>query len=242
MLARSTERSCRLPSRGTSSVTARIPGVILHPTSGAARAGKLLLIVIVERPQVVDLRAWNLANPREGFWASSTRQLHQSHVTTVDRLWSWLPYLRPILTITRDTIQYPVRSRRGRRRLPACSARAAARACTSCSTARSSTSGATSTWFAWSPVSPHRVDVHDVLNVFQVTGSLPTVATLSSEPGESGGRGRSVRALGVPHGEPPTIAAATGLHRSGGHLIERASRFVAPYPGRDAAQPQASHP
>jgi uncharacterized protein YcgI (DUF1989 family) len=49
---------------------------------------------------------WSLTNPRERFWASRTRQLHQAHVSTFDRLWSCLPYLRPMLTITADSIQY----------------------------------------------------------------------------------------------------------------------------------------
>src|SRR2546422_11679500 len=52
------------------------------------RAGQIVRIVAVEGPQVADLNVWNLANPRERFWASRTRQLHQAHVTTFDRLWS----------------------------------------------------------------------------------------------------------------------------------------------------------
>ena len=55
---------------------------------------------------MADLNVWNLANPRERFWASRSRQLHQAHVSTFDRLWSCLPYLRPMLTITADTVQY----------------------------------------------------------------------------------------------------------------------------------------
>jgi uncharacterized protein YcgI (DUF1989 family) len=70
------------------------------------QAGQLFRIVAIEGPQVADLNAWNLANPRERFWASRTRQLHSTHVTTFDRLWSCLPYLRPMLTITADTIAY----------------------------------------------------------------------------------------------------------------------------------------
>ena len=80
------------------------------------RAGQLFRIVAVEGPQVADLNVWSLGNPRERFWASRTKQLHQAHVTTYDRLWSCLPYLRPMLTITNDTIQ--LRPGRGRRRLP----------------------------------------------------------------------------------------------------------------------------
>jgi hypothetical protein len=70
------------------------------------RAGQLVRIVAVEGPQVADLNVWSLGNPRERFWASRTRQLHQAHLTTFDRLWSCLPYLRPMLTITGDSIAY----------------------------------------------------------------------------------------------------------------------------------------
>ena len=69
-------------------------------------AGQLCRIVVVEGPQVADFNAWNLHNPRERFWASRTKQLHRAHVSTYDRLWSCLPYLRPMLTITNDTVQY----------------------------------------------------------------------------------------------------------------------------------------
>jgi len=70
------------------------------------RAGQLVRIVAVEGPQVADFNAWNLGNPRERFWASRTKQLHRAHVTTYDRLWSCLPYLRPMVTITNDSIRY----------------------------------------------------------------------------------------------------------------------------------------
>jgi uncharacterized protein len=60
--------------------------------------------VTIKGPQVADLNIWNLHNPREHFWASRTRQLQQAHVSTFDRLWSTLPYLRPLATITDDTL------------------------------------------------------------------------------------------------------------------------------------------
>lgn len=61
-------------------------------------------ILTVEGPQVGDLNIWNAADPRERFWASRTRQLQAAHVTTFDRLWSNLPFLRPLATITADTL------------------------------------------------------------------------------------------------------------------------------------------
>ena len=67
-------------------------------------AGHVFRIVTVEGPQVADLNLWNLHNPRERMWSSRTRQLQAAHVTTFDRLWSTLPYLRPIATITSDSL------------------------------------------------------------------------------------------------------------------------------------------
>ena len=67
-------------------------------------AGQVFRIVAVDGPQVGDLNLWNAHNPRERMWAARTRQLQRAHVSTYDRLWSNLPYLRPLVTITRDTL------------------------------------------------------------------------------------------------------------------------------------------
>ena len=72
------------------------------------RAGQLCRVIVVEGPQVADFNAWSLHNPRERFWAARTKQLHRAHVTTFDRLWSCLPYLRPRVTITNDTVDYQI--------------------------------------------------------------------------------------------------------------------------------------
>ena len=66
--------------------------------------GHLCRLSTPEGPQVGDLNIWNLQNPRERFWAARTRQLHRSHVTTFDRLWSCLPFMRPLVTITADSL------------------------------------------------------------------------------------------------------------------------------------------
>ena len=92
-------------------------------------AGHLCRIVVIEGPQVADLNLWNLHNPRERFWASRTRQLHRAHVSTFDRLWSTLPSLRPLATITKDTLDYG--STRTAGAATTCSARAATRTSTS---------------------------------------------------------------------------------------------------------------
>lgn len=67
--------------------------------------GTICRLTTPHGPQVGDLNIWSLANPRERFWASRTRQLHASHVSVGDRLWSNLPYLRPLVTITGDSLK-----------------------------------------------------------------------------------------------------------------------------------------
>jgi uncharacterized protein YcgI (DUF1989 family) len=67
-------------------------------------AGHVFRIVAPQGPQVGDLNIWQRDNPRERLWASRTRQLQAAHVTAFDRLWSTLPYLRPLVTITADSL------------------------------------------------------------------------------------------------------------------------------------------
>ncbi|PZQ52107.1 MAG: hypothetical protein DI556_00065 [Rhodovulum sulfidophilum] len=68
------------------------------------KAGQVFRITAPEGPQVGDLNIWNAHNPRERLWAARTRQLQAAHVTVLDRLWSTLPYLRPLVTITADSL------------------------------------------------------------------------------------------------------------------------------------------
>jgi uncharacterized protein YcgI (DUF1989 family) len=67
-------------------------------------AGHTCRLLTPEGPQVGDLNLWNLNDPRERLWASRTRQLQAAHVTVFDRLWSNLPFLRPLVTITGDSL------------------------------------------------------------------------------------------------------------------------------------------
>jgi uncharacterized protein YcgI (DUF1989 family) len=148
---------------------------VVPPRSGYAwpvRAGQVFRLVAVDGPQVGDLNLWNLHNPRERFWASRTRQLQGAHVTALDRLWSCLPYLRPMATITADTLSteptpsggrchdllgtrcdpYLYQLMEGRRLDVTCHDNLAR---------------------AVAPYHLTELDVHDVLNVFQVTGLDP---------------------------------------------------------------------
>lgn len=78
-------------------------------------AGYIFRIKIINGSQVGDFNMWNLHNPRERMWASRTRQLQRAHVSTYDRLWSNLPFLRPMVTIIEDTLaDYGVDQQGGR--------------------------------------------------------------------------------------------------------------------------------
>jgi uncharacterized protein YcgI (DUF1989 family) len=133
-------------------------------------AGHVFRIVAVEGPQVGDLNLWNLANPRERLWASRTRQLQAAHVTVFDRLWSTLPYLRPMATITSDSLAgYGVDEYGGRihdllgtRCDPYVNRMLTGEDFDHCCHSN-----------LVRAVAPHgltELDVHDVLNVFQCTG------------------------------------------------------------------------
>ncbi len=69
-------------------------------------AGHLFRIVSTEGPQVGDLNLWNAHDLSERFFSGKTRALHATHLSTGDRLWSTLPNLRPMATITHDTLDW----------------------------------------------------------------------------------------------------------------------------------------
>ncbi len=67
-------------------------------------AGHFFRIVSIEGSQVGDLNLWNAHDLTERFFSGKTRALHATHVGKGDRLWSTLPFLRPMATITEDTL------------------------------------------------------------------------------------------------------------------------------------------
>jgi len=69
-------------------------------------AGHFFRIVSVDGPQVGDLNLWNRDNINERFFSGKTRALHGTHVSTGDKMWSNLPHMRPMATITHDTLDW----------------------------------------------------------------------------------------------------------------------------------------
>lgn len=69
-------------------------------------AGCFFRIVSIEGAQVGDLNLWSAGDLGERFFSGKTRALHGTHLSTGDRLWSNLPHLRPMATITADTLDW----------------------------------------------------------------------------------------------------------------------------------------
>ncbi|MDJ0822693.1 MAG: DUF1989 domain-containing protein [Paracoccaceae bacterium] len=69
-------------------------------------AGSFFRITSVEGPQVGDLNLWNAQDLNERFFSGKTRALHGTHLTKGERMWSSLPYLRPMATIVEDSLDW----------------------------------------------------------------------------------------------------------------------------------------
>lgn len=69
-------------------------------------AGHVFRIRSVDGPQVGDLNLWNTHDLTERFYSGKTRALHGTHLSTGDRMWSNFPALRPMATITADTLDW----------------------------------------------------------------------------------------------------------------------------------------
>ncbi|EJK46575.1 hypothetical protein THAOC_34751 [Thalassiosira oceanica] len=79
----------------------------------AVSDGRATLVQSLEIPacdakswKVADMNCWSMNNPSERFYSSKTRQIHATHLSRGDRLWSNMPFLRPLATIVEDTIDY----------------------------------------------------------------------------------------------------------------------------------------
>ncbi|KLK92962.1 hypothetical protein AA309_11875 [Microvirga vignae] len=87
----------------------KVDEVIVPPREArcfSVPAGSFFRIVSIEGPQVGDLNLWAAEDLNERFFSGKTRALHGTHLSTGDQLWSCLPYLRPMATITHDTLDW----------------------------------------------------------------------------------------------------------------------------------------
>lgn len=83
--------------------------VVVPPREAAcfsAPAGHFFRIMSVEGPQVGDLNLFNADNLDERLYTGKTRALAGTHVGLGDQLFSTFPAMRPIATITHDTLDW----------------------------------------------------------------------------------------------------------------------------------------
>ncbi|TSD40419.1 urea carboxylase-associated family protein [Rhodococcus sp. KBS0724] len=147
---------------------------VIPVRSGAAfvaPAGSVIRFTTHEGPQVLDVNLWSLHNPRERFWAARTRQFYGAHVGVGARLWSNLPYLRPLATVVADTLNYGLDDDGA-----GCHDLLGTRCDPYVSTVLSDSSYDfhchSNLTRAVAPYGLTELDVHDVINVFQVTGLM----------------------------------------------------------------------
>ena len=151
-------------------------------------AGCVVRFSTVDGPQVVDLNLWSRHDPRERFWAARTRQFYGTHLTTGHRLWSNLPFLRPMATFVADTLAY------GRDEDDAGCHDLLGTRCDPY--VNEMLSGAPYDFHCHSnlvravmPYGLTEFDVHDVINLFQITGLMPDdkryfMKTCPARPGD----------------------------------------------------------
>ncbi|NIZ62069.1 hypothetical protein DL239_13890 [Sedimentitalea sp. CY04] len=81
---------------------------VLVPARDAAcfevPAGHFFRISSVEGAQVGDLNLWNRNDLAERFYSGKTRALHGTHITAGEQMWTSFPNLRPMATLTDDTL------------------------------------------------------------------------------------------------------------------------------------------
>ncbi|PIE13410.1 MAG: hypothetical protein CSA70_05850 [Rhodobacterales bacterium] len=140
-----------------------------------ASAGQFFRISSVEGPQVGDLNLWNAHDLSERFYSGKSRALHGTHLTTGERMWSSFPTLRPMATITTDTLgwygidQYggSVHDVIGTRCDPYTGTLLSGTQYHHCCHSNLTRALAAETGMTLAEAEPH---VHDVLNVFMCTG------------------------------------------------------------------------
>jgi uncharacterized protein len=93
-------------ARATAQPTTRVTIPPREARAFHVGAGSFFRITCQDGPQVGDLNLFATRNLNERFFSGKTRALHGSHVSVGDRLWSCLPYLRPMATITQDSLDW----------------------------------------------------------------------------------------------------------------------------------------
>ena len=86
-----------------------IEEIIIQPREAncfTVKKGDFFRIESIEGSQVGDLNLFNSHNLNEKFYSGKTRALHGTHLSTGDQMWSSFPYLRPLTTISYDSLDW----------------------------------------------------------------------------------------------------------------------------------------
>ena len=70
------------------------------------KKGNFFRIESVDGPQVGDLNLFQANNLDEKFYSGKTRALYGTHISVGDKMFSGFPYLRSLVTITWDTLDW----------------------------------------------------------------------------------------------------------------------------------------
>ncbi|MFT3689008.1 urea carboxylase-associated family protein [Paenirhodobacter sp.] len=92
--------------RGGLTVTERITVPARDAACWTVPAGHFFRIRCEDGPQVGDLNLFHAANLNERFYSGKTRALNGTHLGVGDQMFSAFPYLRPMATITHDTLDW----------------------------------------------------------------------------------------------------------------------------------------
>ena len=87
----------------------KINEVIIPPRDAKTfkvKSGNFFRIESIEGPQVGDLNIFQAENLDEKFYSGKTRALYGTHISVGDKMFSSLPYLRSLATITWDTLDW----------------------------------------------------------------------------------------------------------------------------------------
>jgi uncharacterized protein YcgI (DUF1989 family) len=87
-------------------VTERITVPAREAACWTVPAGHFFRIRCEAGPQVGDLNLFNAANLEERFYSGKTRALNGTHLGLGDQMFSAFPYMRPMATITHDTLDW----------------------------------------------------------------------------------------------------------------------------------------
>ena len=96
-----------LPAQGDRAAAALTQRIVVPPRDARCihvPRGAILRLALEEGAQVGDLNLWAADDLSERLFTGKTRALHGTHVSTGDRLWSNLPHMRPLATITADSL------------------------------------------------------------------------------------------------------------------------------------------